>query len=151
MAEPCDIFRRNKNGKWLMVVNLEKSFSMKNYSMVKKILKILYACLKKKVYYVFPFLKVSQCKFKACYMATVSNCVEDCKATSRCFVLRSIQFGEVAYRYVHFFFADSLDQTSLRQLNPQKVVCRWTKWKQTARPIDFQVQSYNKFQKSVGI
>ena len=29
--------------------------------------------------------------FKACYMATVSNCVEDFKAT---FVLRSIQFGD---------------------------------------------------------
>ena len=64
MAEPCDIFRRNKNGKWLMVVNLEKSFSMKNCSMVKKILKFLYTCLKKKVYYVFLFLKVSQCKLK---------------------------------------------------------------------------------------
>ena len=33
-------------------------------SLVKKILKILYTCLKKKVYYVFLFLKVSQCKFK---------------------------------------------------------------------------------------
>jgi hypothetical protein len=40
-----------------MVVNLEKSFSMKNCSMVKKI-------LKKKVHYVFLFLKVSQCKLK---------------------------------------------------------------------------------------
>jgi hypothetical protein len=47
-----------------MVVNLEKSFSMKNCSMVKKILKFLYTCLKKKVYYVFLFLKVSQCKLK---------------------------------------------------------------------------------------
>jgi hypothetical protein len=47
-----------------MAVNLEKSFSMKNCSMVKKILKILYTCLKKKVYYVFLFLKVSQCKLK---------------------------------------------------------------------------------------
>jgi hypothetical protein len=47
-----------------MIVNLEKSFSMKNCSMVKKILKILYICLKKKVYYVFLFLKVSQCKLK---------------------------------------------------------------------------------------
>jgi hypothetical protein len=45
-----------------MVVNLEKSFSMKNFSMVMKILKILYTCLKKKVYYVFLFLKVSQFK-----------------------------------------------------------------------------------------
>ena len=44
---------RNNNGKWLMVVNLEKSFSMKNCPMVKKILKILYTRLK----------KVSQCKF----------------------------------------------------------------------------------------
>jgi hypothetical protein len=40
-----------------MVVNLEKSFSMKNCSMVKKILKILYTCH-------IPFLKVSQCKLK---------------------------------------------------------------------------------------
>ena len=47
-----------------MVVNLEKLFSMKNCSMVKKILKILYTCLIKKVYYVFLFLKVSPCKFK---------------------------------------------------------------------------------------
>jgi hypothetical protein len=47
-----------------MVVNLEKSFSIKNCPMVKKILKILYTCLKKKVYYVFLFLKVSQCKFR---------------------------------------------------------------------------------------
>ena len=60
----CDIFLRNNNGKWLMVVNLEKSLSMKNCSMVKKILKILYTCLKIKVYYVFLFLKVSQCKLK---------------------------------------------------------------------------------------
>ena len=57
-------FLRNNNGKWLMVVNLEKSSSMKKNSMVKKILKILYTCLKKKVYYVFLFLKVSQCKFR---------------------------------------------------------------------------------------
>ena len=59
-------FLRNNNGKWLMVVNLEKLFSMKNCPMVKKILKILYTCLKKKVYYVFLFLKVSssQCIFK---------------------------------------------------------------------------------------
>jgi hypothetical protein len=49
MAEPCDIFLRNNHGKWLMVVNLEKSFSIKNCSMGKKILKILYTCLKKKV------------------------------------------------------------------------------------------------------
>ena len=42
-----------------MVIILEKSFSMKNCSMVKKILKILYTCLKKKVYYIFLFLKVS--------------------------------------------------------------------------------------------
>ena len=47
-----------------MIVNLEKSFSMKNCSMVKKILKILYTCLKIKVYYVFLFLKVNQCKLK---------------------------------------------------------------------------------------
>jgi hypothetical protein len=47
-----------------MVVNLEKSFSMKNCSMVKKILKILYTCLKIKVYHVLLFLKVSQCKLK---------------------------------------------------------------------------------------
>jgi hypothetical protein len=64
MAEPYDIFLRNNNGKWLMIVNLEKSFSMKNCSMVKKILKILYTYLKKKVYYVFLFLKVSQYKLK---------------------------------------------------------------------------------------
>jgi hypothetical protein len=44
----CSIFLRNNNGKWLMVVNLEKSFSMKNCSMVKKILKIRYTCLKKR-------------------------------------------------------------------------------------------------------
>jgi hypothetical protein len=37
---------------------------MKKISMVKKILKILYTCLEKKVYYVFLFLKVSQCKFR---------------------------------------------------------------------------------------
>jgi hypothetical protein len=36
IAEPCDIFLRNNNGKWLIVVNLEKSFSMKNCSMVRK-------------------------------------------------------------------------------------------------------------------
>jgi len=46
-------FLRNNNGKWLMVVNLEKSFSMKNCPMVKKILKILYTCLKKDFYYIF--------------------------------------------------------------------------------------------------
>ena len=45
-----------------MVVNLEKSFSMKNCSKVKKILKILYTY--NKIYYVFLFLKVSQCKLK---------------------------------------------------------------------------------------
>jgi hypothetical protein len=50
---------RNNNGKWLMVVNLEKSFSMKNCPMVKKILKILYTCLKKDFYYIFLFIKVS--------------------------------------------------------------------------------------------
>jgi len=55
-------FLRNNNGKWLMVVNLEKSFSMKNCPMVKKILKILYNCLKKDFYYIFLFLKVSPCK-----------------------------------------------------------------------------------------
>ena len=67
-AEPCDIFLRNNNGKWLMVVNLEKSFSMttstsimKNCSMVKKILIIL---SEKRFYYIFIFLKVNQCKFK---------------------------------------------------------------------------------------
>ena len=32
--------------------------------MVKKILKILYTCLKTKVYHVFLFLKVGQCKLK---------------------------------------------------------------------------------------
>ena len=60
IAEPCDIFKflRNNNRKWLMVVNLEKSFSMENCSMVRKILTILYTC-EKKVYYVFLFLKVS--------------------------------------------------------------------------------------------
>jgi hypothetical protein len=42
-----------------MVVNLEKSFSMKNCPMVKKILKILYTCLKKDFYYIFLFIKVS--------------------------------------------------------------------------------------------
>jgi hypothetical protein len=47
-----------------MVVNLEKSFSIKNCPMVKKILKILYTCLKKDFYYSFLFLKDSQCKFK---------------------------------------------------------------------------------------
>ena len=52
-------FLRNNNGKWLMVVNLEKSFSMKNCPMVKKILKILYTCLKKDFYYIFLFIKVS--------------------------------------------------------------------------------------------
>ena len=53
IAEPCDIFLRNNNGKWLMVVILKKSFSMKNCPMVKKILKILYTCLKKDFYYIF--------------------------------------------------------------------------------------------------
>jgi hypothetical protein len=48
IAEPCDIFLRNNHGKWLMVVNLEKSFSIRNCSMGKKILKILYTCLKKR-------------------------------------------------------------------------------------------------------
>ena len=32
--------------------------------MVKKILKILYTCLKKDCYYIFLFLNVSQCKFR---------------------------------------------------------------------------------------
>jgi hypothetical protein len=31
LPKPCYIFLRNNNGKWLMVVNLEKSFSMKNF------------------------------------------------------------------------------------------------------------------------
>jgi hypothetical protein len=47
-----------------MVVNLEKSFSMKNCSMVKKILKINVYLSGKKVYYGFLFLKVNQCKLK---------------------------------------------------------------------------------------
>jgi hypothetical protein len=48
-----------------MVVNLEKSCSMKNCSMVKKIRKKpVYLSEKKKIYYVFIFLKVSQCKLK---------------------------------------------------------------------------------------
>ena len=55
---------QNNTRNWLMVVNLEKSFSMKYCSMVKKILTILYTCLKKNVYYVFLVLKRSQCKFK---------------------------------------------------------------------------------------
>jgi hypothetical protein len=47
-----------------MVVNLEKSFSMKNCSMVKKIKKKTVYLSEKKIYYVFLFLKVSQCKLK---------------------------------------------------------------------------------------
>jgi hypothetical protein len=47
-----------------MVVNLEKSFSMKNCSMVKKILKINVFLSGKKVYYGFLFLKINQCKLK---------------------------------------------------------------------------------------
>ena len=39
--------------------------------------------------------------FKACYMATVSNCVADRKATSRCFVSRSIQFGDGLFSPQH--------------------------------------------------
>ena len=51
-----------------MVVNLEKSFSMKNCSIINgqedKKKKPVYLSEKKKVYYVFLFLKVSQCKLK---------------------------------------------------------------------------------------
>jgi hypothetical protein len=47
-----------------MVVDLEKSFSMKNCSMVKKIKKKKPVYLSEKIYYVFLFLKVSQCKLK---------------------------------------------------------------------------------------
>jgi hypothetical protein len=43
---------------------VEKSFAMKNCSMVKKIKKKPVYLSEKKVYYVFLFLKVSQCKLK---------------------------------------------------------------------------------------
>ena len=41
-----------------MVVNLEKSFSMKKFSMVKKIKKNLYTCLKKRFITFFFFSKL---------------------------------------------------------------------------------------------
>jgi hypothetical protein len=74
-----------------MVVNLEKSFSMKNCPMVKKILKILYTCLKKDFYYIFLFLKVSQCKFKQ--KETILKLANTLKSNSK-FTKSKIDWGD---------------------------------------------------------
>ena len=55
-----------ENDWWLLILRNHSQCTtstslMKNHSMVKKILKIL---SEKKVYYIFLFLKVSQCKFE---------------------------------------------------------------------------------------
>jgi hypothetical protein len=59
MAEPCDIFLRNNNGKWLMVVNLEKSLILnEKLSNGQEDPENPVYLSEKKVYYIFFFSKL---------------------------------------------------------------------------------------------